>query len=339
MGRFRLFILIALLPSALLVNPATRGSSTTLMTRAETYVGIDFQAPPPWPTRTRTSTSTPTRTRTVTPTRTPTPTPTFCALATAEPLWVEPVTSPTDQLSQVITVRAGNSEAVTVTLESGTFAITGNFTTMNPALVTINLLPNTTHHLTVSARIKTVVGTGGCTYGGYSLSTTQDRYGAPLTIAQGSTITPTPTRTPTRTPTSIPGADFVGSPLSGAAPLTVQFTHLNTSLLIRCTWTFGDGTSQTFTLSGSGQASCPTTTHTYASAGSFTVTLSVTRYTGVSNSLARPNSIQVYSSGSPPPTLTPTPTITVVTNTPTRMSMPTGQVNRAANRREEAERI
>jgi len=51
-----------------------------------------------------------------------TPTPTLCPLATPEPLWVDLVTSPTDQLTQTITVYLGNGEAVTVTAESLLFS-------------------------------------------------------------------------------------------------------------------------------------------------------------------------------------------------------------------------
>ena len=112
------------------------------------------------------------------------PTQTVCPFGTAEPLWVEPVTSPTDELSQTIVVRIGYGEEVTVVTESGTFTATGNFDAYsNPALVEITLLPNTVHNLQVSARVRTIT-TGGCPYGGYTLTTTTDRQGAPLTIVQ-----------------------------------------------------------------------------------------------------------------------------------------------------------
>ena len=114
-------------------------------------------------------------------------TPTLCPFATAEPLWVEPVTSPTDQLSQVITVYIGNGEEVTIKTESGTFTVAGEFNHhSNPALVEITLLPNTVHHLEVTASVKSgLTGPGDCLYGGYILTTTNDKNGAPLIIAQG----------------------------------------------------------------------------------------------------------------------------------------------------------
>lgn len=132
--------------------------------------------------------------------------------------------------------------------------------------------------------------------------------------AGGTTVTPTvvitSTKTPSPTVTSIPGADFSGTPLSGAAPLTVQFTALNSSVLSSCTWTFGDGTSQSF--SGSFSV-CPSTTHIYTAAGSYNVSLSVLKVTGASNSMTKTNYIQVTGSSA---TLTPTPTKTR-TSTPT----------------------
>jgi len=107
---------------------------------------------------------------------------------------------------------------VTVTHEFGSVTVTGDFSTSNPALVTVPLQANATHHLSVSAHIRSVT-IGGCTYPGYGLSTTYDRYGAPLTIIQTSvTITPSPT--PTSTPTQGPGAC---SPVD--ATITAPFNH------------------------------------------------------------------------------------------------------------------
>ena len=101
-----------------------------------------------------------------------------CPQPTPELLAVEPVTSPTEALSQVVAVHMGNMEAATITLESGVFAAPGG-------LVTVELLPNTTHHLEVTARVRQTANGRGCTFGGYTLSTTRDRTGAPLVIVQG----------------------------------------------------------------------------------------------------------------------------------------------------------
>jgi hypothetical protein len=105
--------------------------------------------------------------------------PTLCPQPTPEWLRVESVTSPTDQLSQTVTVIMGNLDLVTITAESGVFTGTGS-----PAQVEVTLLPDTVHHLDVVARVKEV-WQQGCPYGGYTLRTTRDRNGEPLTIEQG----------------------------------------------------------------------------------------------------------------------------------------------------------
>ena len=114
-----------------------------------------------------------------------------CPLPTQEPLWVDPVTSPTGQFTQVVTVRLGNGEAVTVTAESGTFATVGDFDAyFHPASVTVGLHLNTVHHLEVFGKVR-VVEHDGCVYGGYTLSTWQDKNGAPLVIEQRADLTHT----------------------------------------------------------------------------------------------------------------------------------------------------
>jgi hypothetical protein len=83
-----------------------------------------------------------------------------------------------------MTVYLGRGRAVTVTSEAGTTVVIGSFDAYtNPARVTINLLPNTTHHLQVTGRVEYV---SGCFY---TLSTTRDRNGNSLEIVQQS---PTP---------------------------------------------------------------------------------------------------------------------------------------------------
>jgi len=125
----------------------------------------------------------------------------------------------------------------------------------------------------------------------------------PPTKTRTPTLTPTHTPTwtltpsgPTPTPTStaVPGANFVGSPLSGAAPLTVQFTHIDSTLVLSCTWTFGDGATQPYSFTSPYPSHCPTTSHTYTTAGSYTVSLRVTKATnGNTNTNTKPNYIQV----------------------------------------------
>ena len=120
----------------------------------------------------------------LTATLTHTPTPTMCPYATAEPLWVDPVISQTDYLTQTIVIYIGNGDRAGVTLETGVFTQTGEFNAYSiPAMIPVDLYPNTTHHLVASGHVKEVQ-VGGCPYGGYTLSTQFDRYGNPLTIVQ-----------------------------------------------------------------------------------------------------------------------------------------------------------
>jgi PKD repeat protein len=63
-----------------------------------------------------------------------------------------------------------------------------------------------------------------------------------------------------------PVAAFTGSPTSGTAPLTVNFTDQSTGSITSWSWTFGDG--------GTSPAQNPS--HQYTNAGTYTVTLTVT---------------------------------------------------------------
>lgn len=129
---------------------------------------------------THTTSASPTMTETAPPTETAKPAPTVCPIATEELFSVEPVISPTDQLTQIIKVYIGNGEEVRIVTESGTFTMASG-----PFLVEIALLPNTVHHLEVFARVRQVISWDGCIYGGYTMSTTTDDTGAPLIIVQG----------------------------------------------------------------------------------------------------------------------------------------------------------
>jgi WD40 repeat protein len=119
-----------------------------------------------------------------------TPRATVCPVETSEIFMVAPVTSPTDQLSQTVHVWIGNGESVTVITESGTFT-----STEDPKSVEVSLLPDTVHHLEVIAKVRTIVHSDGCTYGGYTQRTTRDSFGAPLTIVQGNPIPKTASET------------------------------------------------------------------------------------------------------------------------------------------------
>jgi PKD repeat protein len=63
-----------------------------------------------------------------------------------------------------------------------------------------------------------------------------------------------------------PTAVFSGSPLSGIAPLTVNFTNLSSSKFDTCSWDFGDGGCS---------SSCDNPSNEYTTAGVYTVSLEV----------------------------------------------------------------
>ena len=67
-------------------------------------------------------------------------------------------------------------------------------------------------------------------------------------------------------PPPAPVANFSGSPTSGTEPLTVNFTDLSTGSITSWAWTFGDG----------GTSTAQNPSHTYTSAGTYTVALTVT---------------------------------------------------------------
>jgi PKD repeat protein len=74
-------------------------------------------------------------------------------------------------------------------------------------------------------------------------------------------------------PTLGPRADFIGAPRNGYAPLLVQFTDLSSGSITGWQWDFGD--------SGTSAEQHPT--HLYAAAGTYTVTLTVTRTGGATD--------------------------------------------------------
>lgn len=67
-------------------------------------------------------------------------------------------------------------------------------------------------------------------------------------------------------PPAAPVADFIGIPVSGIAPLTVNFTDLSTGSPTSWAWSFGDGNT----------ATVQNPSNTYAAAGTYTVTMVAT---------------------------------------------------------------
>ena len=87
-----------------------------------------------------------------------------------------------------------------------------------------------------------------------------------------------------------PVANFTGTPLSGTAPLTVNFTDTSTNTPTSWLWNFGDSTTST----------SKNPSHTYSTAGNYTVSLTATN-SGGSNTNTKTNYINVTAStGSAP---------------------------------------
>jgi len=85
---------------------------------------------------------------------------------------------------------------------------------------------------------------------------------------------------------AVPAADFTGTPRSGTAPLTVTFTDTSLYEPTYWTWDFGD----------SGTSTEQNPAHTYASAGTYTVSLTATNAQG-SNTSTKSGYITVTSTG------------------------------------------
>lgn len=130
-----------------------------------------------------TDTPTPTLDSTSTPTSTPTPsitrTPTMCPLPTQEWLRVDPVTSPTLLRRQVIRTVLNNGDWIEVEGPLGAVRQAGD-----RADIEIPLAPGQLNHVIVRGHVRQTGVPGGCRYGNYTLTTTQDIHGKSLDIEQ-----------------------------------------------------------------------------------------------------------------------------------------------------------
>ncbi len=102
-------------------------------------------------------------------------------------------------------------------------------------------------------------------------------YGAPGTYTVSLTVSSssqgcddTATRTGYITVTDGPTADFAGSPVTGTAPLTVNFSDLSIGDPVSWSWDFGDG----------GTSTAQNPSHVYSATGVYTVSLAVTSACG-----------------------------------------------------------
>jgi PKD repeat protein len=103
-------------------------------------------------------------------------------------------------------------------------------------------------------------------------------------------------------------ADFRADDIDGAAPHRVNFTYSATGSVDTCFWDFGDGTSTT----------CENVSHTYSSAGIYTVSLTVNGLGGDSDTKTKVGYVSVYdpvtANFNSIPTIGPTPLMVNFTN-------------------------
>ena len=115
-------------------------------------------------------------------------------------------------------------------------------------------------------------------YTGLSSGRVLQSWGEDAYAADTSTVTPTATTTAPVTTTTTPvpplpvTADFSGSPLTGTAPLAVQFTDASNGPVTSWSWVFGDGNT----------SSVQNPVYTYPDAGVYPVSLTVSNGTGSS---------------------------------------------------------
>ncbi len=141
---------------------------------------------------------------------------TVCPQPTPEPFRVDPVQSPTDALTQLISVRVGAGERVTVEVDGVPFVAEGAFDARSaPAQVEVTLQPNAANALKVSAQVRGETN-AACT-ASYVLHTTRDRDGRLLVIDQRESIAVAPTRLP-QTVSSGPEPTPEGTRESGGKP-------------------------------------------------------------------------------------------------------------------------
>lgn len=169
-----------------------------------------------------------------TPTTVVSPSPTAsCPIpATPEPLWVNPVLSPTNQLSQAVSVTLGRGREITITGEGGTVTQAGEFSTAQPVELQVTLAPNTENHLVVTGKVEYAAD---CFY---TLETRLDRVGNPLVIVQSSTLTPPP---PTLALTPAPGGTVYVKPFTQVFALNQDTPSSNDQL-----WLYTDDTNGAF---------------------------------------------------------------------------------------------
>jgi len=143
--------------------------------------------------------------------------------------------------------------------------------------------PSHTYTAAAAYQVRLTVGKGGTTN-----SMTRNEY---ITVEPVPTTTATATSTTSATSSSTLAAYFDASPRTGSAPLSVVFSDSSTGSPTSWTWDFGDYSTSTE----------QNPIHSYDSAGSYTVTLTVNK-TGDGKTLKKSGFIVVNSTLGAPTT-------------------------------------
>jgi PKD repeat protein len=179
-------------------------------------------------------------------------------------------------------VSVGAVTSYTFTNVTASHTISASFEA-DPCTLTSAFTANTTSPCTavaVSFTDQTAgpVSTWSWTFGDGGTSTLQNpthayaaagTYTVTLTVTSGA-CSDSETKTNYITVTAPPVAAFVGTPLSGTAPLSVSFTDQSTGVPTAWSWSFGDA----------GTSTLQSPTHVYTTAGTYTVTLTATNTCG-----------------------------------------------------------
>jgi PKD repeat protein len=161
---------------------------------------------------------------------------------------------------------------VTETDPDGAISITPNEVTVDVSLgnsYPVNFADfiesSTTTTISGTSTTTTISGTSTTTTASGSSTTTTASGSSTTTTISGSTSTTIPASSTTTISSTELRADFAGMPTSGAPPLVVQFTNLSSGDITSYLWDFGD----------MGTSTEENPTHTYLSAGKYTVSLRV----------------------------------------------------------------
>lgn len=197
-------VVILILALPLLVSLfALLQSNAPARTPTHASLVLPTVSPAPVPTATFTPVpSPPTAAVAATVTALPLPTSSCPNPATPEPLWVDPVVSPTNLLTQKISVILGHGREISVTSNAGTVTQHGEFSLAQPIVLDVPLAPNASNELLVTGQVEYAPN---CFY---TLQTRTDRTGQPLVIVQSGSapLTPVPAVTVTA---PAPGTVFI----------------------------------------------------------------------------------------------------------------------------------